>query len=254
MVVAANDTPAAPPPVVDNPAQGGVNGGGYGGTGGGHKNNNNMAAKGDAWSKFTGNTTEMKGHVFQPCHVSKNANQYHNTVEVLSQYVAKENKMGRELMSLFLPMPTQLAVAEPPDDPTPTGRTTDGALKLTTRDTKMFELSIKRYLEWEDQFKDDMHSLFYVVLGQCDKAITAKLESIDGYTAEAAQLPLAFATRPCHHEPIRLGAIPLRRSVSSLSVFLQLITREKDRNRTLPCFQNGIQYHWATTWVAAPGP
>ena len=55
------------------------------------------------------------------------------------------------------------------------------------RNTKAFELSIKRYLEWEDQLKDDMHSLFYVMLGQCDKAITAKLESIDGYTAQAAQ-------------------------------------------------------------------
>ena len=185
--MAANDTPQAQPPVGDNLAQGGVNGGGHGGTGGGHKNTTNMAAKGDAWSKFTGNTTEMKGHVFQPRHVSKNANQYHNTVEVLRQYVAKEYEMGRELMALFLPTPTQPAVAEPPDDPTPTGRTTDGALKLTTRDTKTFELSIKRYLEQEDQLKDDMHSLFYVVLGQCDKAITAKLESIDGYTTQAAQ-------------------------------------------------------------------
>ena len=90
-------------------------------------------------------------------------------------------------MALFLPTPTQPAVAEPPDDPTLTGRTTDGTLKLTTRDTKTFELSIKRYLEREDQLKDDMHSLFYVVLGQCDKAITAKLESIDGSTAQAAQ-------------------------------------------------------------------
>ena len=187
MVVAAKDTPAAPPPVGDNTAQGGVNGGGYGGTRGGHKNNNNMAAKGDAGLKFTGNMTEMKGYVFQPCHVSKNANQYHNTVEVLRQYVAKEYKMGRELMALFLPTPTQPAVAEPPDDPTPTGRTTNGALKLTMQDTKTFELSIKRYLEREDQLKDDMHSLFYVVLGQCDKAITAKLESIDGYTAQVAQ-------------------------------------------------------------------
>ena len=32
-----------------------------------------------------------------------------------------------------------------------------------------------------------MHSLFYIVLGQRDKAITAKVESIDGYTAQAAQ-------------------------------------------------------------------
>ena len=108
-------------------------------------------------------------------------------MEVLRQYVAKEYETGRELMALFLPTPAQPSVAEPPDDPTPTGRTTDGALKLTTRDTKTFELSIKRYLEWEDQLKDDMHALFYVVLGQCDKAITAKLESIDGYTTQAAQ-------------------------------------------------------------------
>ena len=32
-----------------------------------------------------------------------------------------------------------------------------------------------------------MHTLFYVVLGQCDKAITAKLESINEYAAQAAQ-------------------------------------------------------------------
>ena len=94
-MVAANDTPLVQPPVDDNPAQGGVNGGGHGGAGGGHKNTTNMAAKGDAQSKFTGNTTEMKGHIFQPRHVSKNANQYHDTVEVLRQYVAKEYEMGR---------------------------------------------------------------------------------------------------------------------------------------------------------------
>ena len=129
----------------------------------------------------------MKGHVFQPRHVSKNANQYHDTMEVLRQYVAKEYKTGRELMTLFLPTPTQPAVAEPPDDPTPTGRTTEGAPKLTTQDAKTFELSIKRYLEWEDQLKDDMHSLFYVILGQCDKAIIAKLESVGEYTTQAAQ-------------------------------------------------------------------
>ena len=66
----------------------------------GHKNNNNMMAKGDAWSKFTSNTMEMKGHVFQLRNVIKNANQYHNTMEVLRQYVAKEYKTGRELMAL----------------------------------------------------------------------------------------------------------------------------------------------------------
>ena len=114
MVAAANDTQAATPPIGDNPAQGGVNGGGYGGTRGGHKNINNMAAKGDARSKFTGNMTEMKGYVFQPCHVSKNANQYHETMEVLYQYVAKEYETGRELMALFLPTPTQAAVLKLP--------------------------------------------------------------------------------------------------------------------------------------------
>ena len=51
----------------------------------------------------------------------------------------------------------------------------------------MFELLIKRYLEQEDQLKDDLHSLFYVMLGQCDKAIMAKLELIDGYATQAAQ-------------------------------------------------------------------
>ena len=181
-MVVANDVPLAPLPIGDNPAQGGGAGGGHAG-----KNANNLAAKGDGRSKFTGNTTEMKGHVFQPRHVSKNTNQYHDTVEVLRQYVAKEYETGRELMTLFLPTPTQPAVAEPPDDPTPTGRTTEGAPKLTTQDAKTFELSIKCYLEREDQLKDDMHSLFYIILGQCDKAIIAKLESVGEYTTQAAQ-------------------------------------------------------------------
>ena len=96
--MAANNPPLAQPPGGDNPAQGGAQGGGHGRTGGGHKNANNLATKGSAWSKFTGNTTKMKGHVFQPLHVSKNANQYHDTVEVLRQYVAKEYETGRELI------------------------------------------------------------------------------------------------------------------------------------------------------------
>ena len=186
-MVAANDGPPGPPPAGDIPVQGVGAGGVLAAAGGGHKNTNDLVTKGDGRSKFTGNTTEMKGHVFQPRHVSKNANQYHDTVEELRQYVAKEYETGRELMALFLPTPIQPAVAEPPDDPTPTGLTTEGAPKLTARDEKTFELSIKRYLEREDQLKDDMHSLFYVILGQCDKAIIAKLESIGEYTTQAVQ-------------------------------------------------------------------
>ena len=186
-MVAANDVPPGPLPTGDNPAQGVGASGVHAVVGGGHKNTNNLATKGDGRSKFTGNTTEMKGHVFQPRHVSKNANQYHDTMEVLRQYVAKEYETGRELMTLFLPTPIRPAVAEPPDDPTPTGLTTERTPKLTAQDEKTFELSIKRYLEREDQLKDDMHSLFYVILGQCDKAITAKLESVGEYTTQAAQ-------------------------------------------------------------------
>ena len=186
-MVAANNVPPGPPPTGDHPAQGGGADGGHAAGGGGHQNTNNLTTKGDGQSKFTGNTTEMKGHVFQPPHVSKNANQYHDTVEVLRQYVTKEYKTGRELMTLFLPTPIQPAVAEPPDDPTPTGLTPEGAPKLTAWDEKTFELSIKRYLEQEDQLKDDIHSLFYVILGQCDKAIIAKLESVGEYTTQATQ-------------------------------------------------------------------
>ena len=108
-------------------------------------------------------------------------------MEVLQQYVVKTYETGRELMALFLATPIQPVVMVPPDDPTPTGRAGDGTPKLTTRDTKTFELLIKRYLEREDQLKDDLHSLFYVILGQCDKAITAKLESLEGYTTQAVQ-------------------------------------------------------------------
>ena len=90
-------------------------------------------------------------------------------------------------MALFLPTPIQPTVAEPPDNPTPTGLTTAGAPQLTAQDEKTFELSIKRYLERADQLKDDMHSLFYVILGQCDKAIIAKLESVGEYTTRASQ-------------------------------------------------------------------
>ena len=179
VVLGANQTTGAAP--------GGGAGGRHGGAGLGNKNTTNAAAKGEMRSRFVGNTTEMKGHVFQPRTVSKNANQYHDTVEVLHQYVAKEYETGRELMALFLATPTQPIVTEPPDDPTPTGRADDGTPKLTTWDNKIFDLLIKRYLEREDQLKDDLHSLFYVILGQCDKTITAKLESHDGYATQGAQ-------------------------------------------------------------------
>ena len=78
MVAAANNALVALPPVGDNPvpgaALGGGNGGGHGGAGVGHWNNNYMAARRETWSKFTSNTMEMKGHIFQPRNVSKNAN------------------------------------------------------------------------------------------------------------------------------------------------------------------------------------
>ena len=189
MVGGADNAPEAALGANQNPGAvlGGGAGGRHGGVGLGNKNTTNATTKGEMRSKFVGNTTEMKGHVFQPRNVSKNANQYHDTVEVLRQYVAKEYETGRELMALFLTAPTQPVVTEPPDDPTPMGRADDGTPKLTTRDNKIFDLPIKQYLEREDQLKDDLHSLIYVILGQCDKAITAKLESLDGYATQAAQ-------------------------------------------------------------------
>ena len=191
MVIGTDHVPGAVPLAGANQAPGAAPGGGvggrHGGTGPGNRNTANAVPKGKARTNFLGNTTGMKGHVFQPRNVSKNANQYHDTVEVLQQYVAKEYETGRELMALFLATPTQPTVTVPPDDPTPTGKAKDGTPILTTRDTKTFELRIKRHLEREDQLKDDLHSLFYVILGQCDKAIMAKLESLDGYTVQAAQ-------------------------------------------------------------------
>ena len=160
-VLGANQTPGAAP--------GGGTSGRHGGVGLGNKNTTNAVAKGEMRSRFVGNTTKMKGHVFQPRNASKNANQYHDTVEVLRQYVVKEYETGRELMALFLATPTQPVITEPPDDPTPTGRADDGTPKLTTRDNKIFDLLIKRYLEREDQLKDNLHSLFYIILGNATK-------------------------------------------------------------------------------------
>ena len=189
MVGGANNTQEAVPGANRNPdaVPGGGAGGRHGGVGLSNKNTTNATTKVETRSKFVGNTTEMKGHVFQPRNVSKNANQYHDTVEVRCQYVAKEYETGRELMTLFLTVPTQPVIMEPPDDPTPTGRADDGTPKLTSWDNKIFNILIKWYLERKDQLKDDFHSLFYVILGQCDKAITAKLESLDGYATQAAQ-------------------------------------------------------------------
>ena len=125
MVGGTNNTPVAPPPIRPSPAPDAAPGGGTGGKHGGpglaNRNNTSTVGKGETRTKFTGNTTEMKGHVFQPRNISKNANQYHNTVEVLREYVAKEYETGRELMALFLNTPMTLTITEPPDDPTPTG-------------------------------------------------------------------------------------------------------------------------------------
>ena len=94
----ANGTPPAPPPLGPSPAPDAVPGGGpkHGGPSTGHRKNPSTAGKGETRTKFVGNTTEMKGHVFQPRNVSKNANQYHDTVEVLRQYVAKEYETGSD--------------------------------------------------------------------------------------------------------------------------------------------------------------
>ena len=121
MVGGANNTSMEPPPIGPSPAPGVGPGVKHGGPGIRNRNNASTVGKGETRAKFTGNTMEMKGHVFQPRNVSKNANQYHDTVEVLRQYVAKEYETGRELMALFLNTPMTPTVTEPPDDPTPTG-------------------------------------------------------------------------------------------------------------------------------------
>lgn len=117
-----------------------------------NNNNNNKqgggrgqqgSTNGNGTGGFRGETTEMKGYVFEQ---PTRGNQYLETLAMLKRYSSVTYKSGRVMLCLFSAKPSQPTIEAPGAEPTATGKVgPDGKKERTTFDEEMFRLDIKAY-------------------------------------------------------------------------------------------------------------
>ena len=147
------------------------------GAGGGR---GNSSTTGNGTGGFRGDTTDMKGHVFEQ---PSKGNQYLETLTVLKRYTSVTYESGPAMMSLFTAKPTKPKIKPPGAEPTPTGKVgADGKATRTTFDEEMFKLDVKAYRAEAHDLNRDLVALFAVIVGQCNQALQATLMSQDGFS------------------------------------------------------------------------
>jgi hypothetical protein len=134
------------------------------------KQNNFKNANYKKPSNFTGNTTEMHGHVFQVFSESNSEKQFTKTLEVLGLYVAKTMKHAHDLSPLLktLVLPT---IPQPnPLDP-----------KATDVEKEIWKEEIKIHVARKNTLQMNLMALHAVIWGQCSPNMQAKVKSINGF-------------------------------------------------------------------------
>ena len=139
------------------------------------RNNNNNSKQGrgcrqqgntngNGTGGFCGETTEMKGYVFEQ---PTRGNQYLETLAMLKRYSSVTYKSGRVMLSLFSAKPSQPMIKTPGAEPTATGKVgPEGKKERTTFDEEMFRLDIKAYQTELRELDHDLSALFAVIFGQ----------------------------------------------------------------------------------------
>ena len=142
-------------------------------------------ASGNGTGGFRGETTEMKGYVFEQ---PTRGNQYLETLAMLKRYSSVTYKSGRVLLSLFSAKPTQPTIKTPGAEPTATGKLgPDGKKERTTFDEEMFRLDIKAYRTELRELDHDLSALFAVIFGQCNQTLQATLMSQETFADREAE-------------------------------------------------------------------
>ena len=143
-------------------------------------NRGQSTASGNGTGGFRGDTTEMKGYVFeQPA----KGNQYLETLAMLKRYTSVTYESGPAMMALFSAKPSKPKIKAPGAEPTATGKVgSDGKATRTTFDEEMFKLDVKAYRTELHDLNRDLVALFAVIMGQCNQTLQATLSSQTGFS------------------------------------------------------------------------
>jgi hypothetical protein len=142
------------------------------GSGNGSHSQNNQDKKKIVGSGFKGESSEMKGHVFQLAHETNNAQQFTKTMDMLKSYVPERFTNPMDVLLIFK-VPHELPFITEPDPP-------EDAEDSFQR--KHWERLFDDYLSRENQLKGNLARLYNLIWGQCSKALKEKLKSRQGYS------------------------------------------------------------------------
>ena len=143
------------------------------------KGGSRMPTNGNGTAGFRGDTEEMTGHVFE---LPVKGNQYATTLAVLKRYISVTYDSGPAMASLFTKTPSTPTITTPGSAPKATGKTKEGQALVTEFDTEMFKLDCKAYHTKLRELKQDLNTLFAVIIRQCNRTLQAHLFSQATYT------------------------------------------------------------------------
>ena len=129
------------------------------------KGNNNERISVNHDSKFIGKYPDMHGNVFQCHNETDRRDQYERTVEELSRYASTFLNNSRDI-KIMLSTQREVTFTEPQDPPF--------SSSLTQR--KIWEKEVDLFMQRKEDYHDNKHVIFSVVLGQCSNAMKTQLK------------------------------------------------------------------------------
>ena len=119
-------------------------------------------------TNFSGETTDMNGHLFQTIDISKEATQYVKTVEALEHFAFKTYRV--DLSSIFRRDDLELPSIEIPEKPSKEEINENPAVE------DIYQLKLKEFVKDKKTLKVALKSIFAIIWGQCSTSIQTKLE------------------------------------------------------------------------------
>jgi hypothetical protein len=143
------------------------------GSGNGSRSQSSQDKKKITGNGFKGESSDMKGHVFQLAHEANNTQQFTKTMDMLKSYVAERFSNPTDVLPMFK-VPHELPFICEPDPP-------EDAEDSFQR--KRWERLFDDYLSRDNQLRGNLARLYNLIWGQCSKALKEKLKSRQGYVS-----------------------------------------------------------------------
>jgi hypothetical protein len=128
--------------------------------------------------KFEGKCKELKGFVFN-CSDSRQADVFRKTTKEIAGYRGRTFRYGDDIRKLIESMTAQV-LSMPDDPPTVASRTV----------TQVWEKEVDEYVKQKMYLKQNLKTLYSLVLGQCTDVVLAKLEANNTYTKMSEEVGL----------------------------------------------------------------